>query len=253
MYNIYGITDQGMVRLENEDAFFINGTAYHEGSVYLENVEEVFIGVADGMGGSKGGKIASTLVVNELGHHLGTFNHENIKQDMTTIHQRLLNAPDQNIGSHGMGSTLVAFKTQGNENILVNIGDSRGYLYRNGYIRQLTKDHTLAEHLCELGMIGIEQKHNHSQSHILTQCLGGDCKVVIDPHVVYNKVLNHNDILLFCSDGLYHGVNEDQLETIIQSHTSLQTMGQKLIHIANTLDGSDNTTIILIQVVKSKC
>ncbi|MBI6001991.1 PP2C family protein-serine/threonine phosphatase [Clostridium perfringens] len=249
MFRAYGVTNTGKVRAHNEDSYLVNGDVKSEGSIFIDNAKEIFVAVADGMGGAEGGEIASNLVLRNLKDSLIILEERAINKDINIINDRILEATENNIGRVGMGSTLVAIKVIDDKSAIINVGDSRVYLYRDGFIRQLTKDHTLVQQLYELGVIERDEMKTHSKSHFLTQCIGGRKKSIIEPQVILNRKFIEGDILILCSDGLYNKINEDNLEDLIGKSNDIRDIGDKLINLANELGGDDNITAVLVQVI----
>lgn len=248
MYSIYANTDIGVMREHNEDCYLVNGIIKSNGSLFLENLEEFFIGVADGMGGANAGEIASNLVLDLLRDKIKSLDEANIYRDINEINNIVLEV-GKDSAKKGMGSTLVAVKLESNNNVILNVGDSRAYVFRADIIRQLSKDHTLVQQLYELGELDREEMKSHEESHILTQCIGGNKKCDINPHLIFDYKLRKNDVLLLCSDGLYNKVNEDEMEKILSMYDDIKTIGDKLIQRANELGGDDNISIVLVKVI----
>lgn len=249
MFSIYGITNTGRVRCINEDALLINGKIISSGDIYIEETDEVFVAVADGMGGEEAGEVASKLTLVELKSKLYQLSEKEIEEDVKIINRKVLDGPSIGIGKVGMGSTLVAFKIQNENNVLINIGDSRGYFYRDGFLRQLTKDHTLVQQLYEAGCISREEIKNHSKSHLLTQCIGANMNSLLKPQVILNKKFIKDDIILLCSDGLHNKIDEDGIEDIISLNNDIKDIGKNLIATANDLGGEDNISLVLVKVM----
>lgn len=248
MYNIYANTDIGVMREHNEDCYLVNGVIKSSGSLFIKNLDKCFVGVADGMGGANAGEVASNLVLNLLKDRIKALEESKVYKDINEINNNVLELGKDSTRS-GMGSTLVAVKLEPNNNVILNVGDSRAYLFRTDIIRQLSKDHTLVQQLYELGEIDREEMKTHENSHILTQCMGGNKKCSINPNLVFDYKFRGNDTLLLCSDGLYNKVNEDEMEKILSMYDDIKTIGDKLIERANELGGDDNITIVLIQVI----
>lgn len=248
MYNIYASTDIGVEREHNEDSYLVNGIIKSSGNLFLENLEKVFVAVADGMGGANAGEVASNLVLDLLKDEIKNLDKESIYRDINKINNKVLEVSKDSTKT-GMGSTLVAIKLDTNNNVILNVGDSRAYLFRADIIRQLSKDHTLVQQLYELGQIDREEMKTHEKSHILTQCIGGNSKCDVNPNLVFDYKFREGDILLLCSDGLYNKVNEDEIEEILSMNTNIKTIGDKLVERANELGGDDNITIVLVEVI----
>ncbi len=142
-----------------------------------------------------------------------------------------------------MGTTLTAAYSMGVNLFIVHLGDSRVYLYRDGTIRQLTKDHTVAQAMADAGHISHEAVRHHVKRNALTNFLGGhNGKVRAEFRWLR---LADGDRLLLCSDGLNEMVNDASIARIIGRHTSVREATQSLLHEALNRGGKDNVTIIV--------
>lgn len=236
-------SDIGQQREENEDyvGFFKNKAGVQ------------FAIVADGIGGHQGGDVASEMAVSHMGYRF-----ENTTFDQPTAAVKWLAAEVQDENQHiiekarefsdlnGMGTTMVAALIFNDEFLMANIGDSRGYLFRDGKLQQLTEDHSLVNELVKRGEISAEQARQHPQKNIITRTLGISPDADIDTNLYH---MQPDDQLLLCSDGLTNMVTDDQLTTVLQS--SDQTATEKcetLIKLANTAGGADNITALIVVV-----
>lgn len=248
MSEIFAITDKGMVREKNEDCFLVNSEVKNNGELYVSNVNNFVIAVADGMGGARGGEIASFLVLDSLSDINVEDSFLDIRKKLKEINQRVNNYAKSNKDLYGMGSTLVGLLYNQHKSIIFNLGDSRLYLFRKGYIRQLTKDHSLVQRLQDIGEISREEKKEHKLSNILTQCLGGDKISEIDPEVIEDITFTEGDLVIMCSDGLYNMLDDDIFEEMLKKDCNIHTLGKSLIYEANLRGGEDNMTLILVKV-----
>jgi protein phosphatase len=235
-------TDVGLRREENQDAFgIVKKDRYH---AYI---------VADGMGGVKGGGIASRLAIAIVEEELAKCEDLSVDRLVsavqnanTAIHEKGGNDPNLS----GMGTTLVGLVFSATGVVLINVGDSRAYRFRRGTIRQLSEDHTLVGELIRSGAISKEQAANHPVSHMLTRSLGPvqevqvDCKELSEP-------AEAGDVYLLCSDGLYGLVSEREILAILRE-SSLDEASQSLIALSNDRGGNDNITLILVSVGEHK-
>jgi protein phosphatase len=226
-------THKGMVRQNNEDSLYPEKSGESEGPVVLM--------VADGMGGHVAGEVASRLAVNaaassslEPGDRVAAANR--------AIREEVARQPDL----EGMGTTmtLVELTPEGVAHF-GHVGDSRAYLYRDGSLKQLTADHTVAAEMVALGQITAEEAEDHPRSHMIVRCLGLTRFVNVDE---IELELEPGDRILLCSDGL---------NSMVPHATISQTLGEgtadevawRLIELANKTGGHDNITIILIDVL----
>ena len=129
-----------------------------------------------------------------------------------------------------------------------NLGDSRVYLYHREKLDKLTKDHTLADYLVELGIITEEQAENHPNKSSLTQFVGMEREQKVEPYFSDEIQLEIGDKVLICSDGLYNMVDNLSIAHMLGSSMSLSELGKALIERALAAGGADNVTLILISV-----
>ena len=143
----------------------------------------------------------------------------------------------------GMGTTLTAAYSIGVDLFIIHLGDSRAYLYRNGDLMQLTKDHTVAQAMADAGYIAPEEVRHHHKRNVLTNFLGGHHgKVKADVRWLR---LADGDRLLLCSDGLNDMVDDSAITQILQKHDNPQQAAQTLLDAALARGGSDNVTVIV--------
>jgi protein phosphatase len=211
------------------------------------------MGVADGMGGHAFGELASMLVLRTGWEQSPTNINWNwiitdsqvqeLKEKVEIIFRRmdealLLKAREQP-DCRGMGTTLTAAYTIGREAFVAHVGDSRAYLFHNGKLMQLTRDHTLAEERIERGLPILAQ----SWYHTLTNCLGakkGDVDVEF-----HHFNLENNDQLLLCTDGLSDMVPDTEIADTLDVARAPQETVNALIELALEKGGKDNVSVVL--------
>lgn len=262
--NIYGKSDVGLERKHNEDAFLIGSIIENKEDVYTEvYLESSFIkkygfliAVADGIGGHAAGDVASELALNHLSRFFLSSQNallqneeviKTLKDSIIAAHNVILDMGKTNIDYSGMGTTLVGTYFTSNKLYVYNVGDSRLYRFRNGALRQLTKDHSLVQILIDTRQIIHEESYTHPQKNVITNSLGGGdnkCK----PDIVDNLTYFTGDIFLLCSDGLSDMVAEDIIEGILNSEKSIQEKVICLINTANDNGGKDNITVVLFMI-----
>lgn len=229
-------TDVGLRREENQDSF---GVVERPGL-------RLFI-VADGMGGVKGGGIASNLAVQTVKEQLSKdkIGQSELVAAVEAANEAIFKRGGTDEGTQGMGTTFVGAAFVEGGMFVINVGDSRAYRIRQGEIEQLTEDHTLVRELLRTGAITPEQAENHPVSHMLTRSLGPAADVNVD--CVFTSDVTDGDVLLLCSDGLYNLVYDSEMQQLVQQN-SLDEAIQKLIDLANSRGGTDNITVILVRV-----
>ena len=208
MMNIWGITDVGLVRRENQDAY---GVRFNEGSGHTICV------VCDGMGGPGGGKLASSLAVNTfidtcLSNLRRDMTWEQVKETAasavaaanTVVYERSCSEP----ALYGMGTTLVSAIIRDGWAVFNNVGDSRAYRVHNGCIIRITKDHSFVEQLIDKGDITAEEARRHPRRNLITRALGPEAVEFSDS---FEAALEPGDWLLLCTDGLVGTVTDEEM------------------------------------------
>ena len=128
---------------------------------------------------------------------------------------------------------------------MVNVGDSRAYLFRNGSLSQITEDHTYVNELLKSGVITIEEAENHSQKNVITRAVGAEPSVRAD---FFQTALEKDDILMLCSDGLYGEVDEQKLIEILGGRNTMSVTCTHLVDEAIRCGGRDNITVICLKI-----
>jgi PPM family protein phosphatase len=225
--DIGSATDIGRVRERNEDAVLV--------------VPPLFA-VADGMGGHRGGEVASHVALDtmeELEAAAAGSLADRVRHANRAVWDRA--AGDDHLT--GMGTTLTAVRLDGDTAILAHVGDSRAYLLRDGELRQLTTDHTLVERMLRSGEITEEEADVHPHKNVLTRALGTDQEVDVEELSV---ALQDGDRLLLCSDGLTGMVTEDQIQAILETGVEPQQAAERLVRAANRAGGVDNISVVVL-------
>lgn len=231
-------TDIGMRREENQDAFGV-----------IENANYRLFVVADGMGGVKGGAIASSIAIEVLKASLESkidISENDLCHALELANSEILAKGAADTSLTGMGTTCVALVFSGTRMYITNVGDSRAYRIRRDKIKRLTEDHTLVQELLRSGTINTKQAKNHPVSHMLTRSLGPTAEVLVDCQLCDNGPAR-GDIYILCSDGLYNMIRDKEILSIIQEYT-LEDAVSKLIMLANDRGGTDNVTVIGIEI-----
>ncbi|GKT02614.1 Stp1/IreP family PP2C-type Ser/Thr phosphatase [Furfurilactobacillus sp. WILCCON 0119] len=210
-----------------------------------------FAMVADGIGGHQGGDVASSMAVSHMGSRFeetrftdpGTaakWLSSEAQQENDTIVAKAQQYRDLN----GMGTTIVAAIIFDEQFLLANIGDSRGYLLRNGKLDQLTEDHSLVNELVKMGQLSIEDAQRHPDKNIITRTLGINDEADIDINLYHALP---GDLVMLCSDGLTNMVPDDKIHEVLTATTpTLQEKCQTLVNLANEAGGRDNITVLLM-------
>jgi len=253
-----GATDVGRLRTINQDSF-----------VLLPD-RDLFI-VADGMGGHQGGEVASRLAIETLQVAYQDPTAEALEEAIAVANHRIRNEGDADPDLRGMGTTVVALALLADEPatgdgdgdgdgtaaadhpappsrlLVANVGDSRGYLYRDDALVQLTEDHSVVADLVRDGRITAEEAEVHPQRNIVTRVLGVYESVEVDLWPV-DPV--RGDRFLLCSDGLFNEVGADQICSVLRRLADPNEASAELIRLANEGGGRDNITAVVVDVVE---
>ncbi len=234
-------TDIGNQRSENQDNY--RAGRQRDGTVWSV--------VCDGMGGTQGGKIASGVAC-EYMERAFCENIDTLKSP-AKVKQFLYNVTDiansaiyrkseENENMFGMGTTLVCAVVRGSLAQFVHVGDSRAYLYTNGYLMQLTKDHSMVQELLSQGRITSQEAENHPNKNLITRALG----VASDVEIDYGEcAVKKGDIILLCTDGLTNFVSDEEITKIL-SKVKFDETANALISRTLETDGLDNVTVLLV-------
>lgn len=238
---IYAKTDIGKAREMNQDFIYVS-----------QNMGDIQLCIlADGMGGYKGGEIASSLATLSAKEYIEK-NINNIELEYENILNLIKKAMDYaNVSVHQkgmqieeleqMGTTLEICLIYNNKMYIGHIGDSRIYRIRKNIIRRITTDHSYVETLVKDGTITREEAFYHPKKNMLIKALG--CTEKIEPDITIKEFLP-GDVILMCSDGLTNMLKEDEIYNIIREDE--ENACGKLISKANELGGFDNISVILI-------
>ena len=230
-----GRSDVGRVRSGNEDALLIGTTVF---------------AVADGMGGHRGGEVASAAALGPLSALDGRrFDSADaalaaLTDAVVTANADVSRRSQAEPGLEGMGTTLTAVLVDGRDAHLVHVGDSRAYLARGGRLVQLTDDHTLVQALLDQGRITRDQVATHPHRSVITRAVGVASQVEVD---AFSLTLRDGDRIVLCSDGLSGVVDDAAIaRTVLEQPPALAV--DALIAAANAAGGPDNITALIVAV-----
>lgn len=229
-------THIGLVRENNEDSFWVG---------------EHCLLVCDGMGGHQAGEVAAKLAVDIIKAYPfgGKDRQKEVRSAIEQAHREILAAAEKESELRGMGTTAtlacLTRQEQQIELVLGHVGDSRGYLFADGKLSQITQDHSVVGELIRAGSITAQEAKNHNQRHMLTQALGGTGEIEIEINV---KTLKPGAILLLCTDGLTDVVEDKRIEQVLAKAAEYENTAQALVDLANKLGGPDNITVIVAQI-----
>jgi len=209
--------------------------------------------VADGMGGAAAGEVASEMAATSIYRYLIDTWQSDPHVNENTFATRLREAVElANLHIHnyarehpevrGMGTTATVAGIWRDRLYLAQIGDSRGYLVRNGQARQLTRDQSLTQRLVDVGELTEEEAEASERRNIILQALGPDVLVKVD---VSWQTLQQGDVLVICSDGLSNQVRRDDIAKAIVDDPDVATVCHHLVALANERGGPDNITVVV--------
>ena len=204
--------------------------------------------VADGMGGHRAGEVASSMAVTHIGSRFQNMSSLGTKVDAITwlkdiieeVNTNIIKYAEEHVDSTGLGTTLVCAILTSEYLVFANVGDSSGFVLKNGTLYKVTKDHTLVNILVETGELRPEEAINHPQKNVLMRALGASEKVEVDIFDVENNI----DGIFLCSDGLSNMVTKEQIEKVLNDEDlDIEEKVDKLIVKANLRGGNDNISI----------
>lgn len=234
-----GKSDVGLIRPNNEDTFVVNCKAN-------------YCLVADGMGGAAAGETASQIFA-QTADEIFADSVPRTEQDVLACVQSTFRNANDRILSHvaehpehqGMGCTaeLLAFTASGF--VIGHMGDSRTYRFREGVLKQLTKDHSLVQDQIDQGLITEEQARTHSMRNVILRAVGVRPSPALD---TLRGPVYQGDIFLLCSDGLTDLVEDSEINGVLNLNGDLVLKSEHLIDLAKKAGGKDNITVVLAEV-----
>ena len=240
---IWGATDRGMVRKQNQDTFR-----------WTKLNDSQFLGVVcDGMGGAKSGDVASKLASEVFEADISQSVEpdmdqqsivkmlvDGVKSANRAVYEQSLVSPD----FKGMGTTLVAVFLQGSAAYIINVGDSRCYYLSEGEVSQVTEDHSVVGLMVARGPISEEEARTHPNKNLITRAVGTEPDVECD---CFYLGLDQGEYLLLCSDGLSNMVSRPEMLFEITHGENGTRCCQRLIDIAKNRGAPDNVTVVLMK------
>jgi len=245
---VASLTDPGRVRPNNEDAFGHFGPSNDD----EEGKTGWLFVVADGMGGHRGGEIASALAVQTIESSYcadtGSSRSAALKLAVEGANRLILEESVSKPSLTGMGTTCTAMAVHGGFAYFVHVGDSRAYVLRDGEFVQLTQDHSLVGEMVRSGILSDEDARNHPKRNVITRSLGVQPTVVADTPFTPFK-LEENDVFVLCSDGLTSMVDDVEIGELAIGNTPA-TAAKMLVDLANQRGGKDNVTVVVVKVAE---
>lgn len=234
------LTDPGKIRDHNEDSV-----------IALKNsAGEILMAVADGMGGHRGGEIASSIAISHIGKRfseIGSIGNKEdavnwIKDVVSEANVLIYKYTSENPESTGMGTTLVLSVLTKDFLLFGNIGDSSGYVLKNEKLHKITSDHTLVNLLVKSGELTEEEAKEHPRKNVLMRALGATTKVEMDVFDVETDI----DGIMLCSDGLTNMLDDEQIANVLCDSNTVEEKLKKLIIKSNNRGGTDNISVAFL-------
>ena len=225
-------THTGMMRRSNEDAHLAR--------------PPLFV-VADGMGGSRAGEVASGIAVSTFEGLAGTSGlpEELLRATIADANTRIHATAERDAATAGMGTTITAALVSDAAVSFGHVGDSRAYLWRDGVLQQLSDDHSLVGELVRRGALTPEEAERHPQKNIITRTVGTEPALAVD---TWTLEAVEDDVFLLASDGLNNMVRDPEIARILGAAPSLALAARELVRAANAAGGIDNITALLFRV-----
>lgn len=241
---LWGITDSGKVRRQNQDVFKI---------LLDEDKDVALIVVCDGMGGARAGDVASALAAKTFMNHMAKYVDQADSQEETAsrmsdavqsanraVYEKSMRNPDLS----GMGTTLTAAMSTSSGVVMVNVGDSRVYHITLNGIKQITKDHSVVEDMVLKGNLSRADARWHPKKNLITRALGINNDEDLD---VFFLCLKPGEYILLCTDGLSNVVMDSEILFQIQCGDSVKECCEKLVEMALSRGAPDNVTAVLFK------
>jgi len=233
-FEVYGATDPGCVRTNNEDTYLIDQSK----GLYL---------LADGMGGARAGEHASRLAVDTVDERIRASNDatpELLAASFEAANEAVLTASTNDEALRGMGTTLVGVLECGDGLAVASVGDSRCYLFENGELKLISEDQTWAHEIGQhLGIDPVAMR-SHPMRHVLTMAIGADPSLRIHNYRLQPGV---GAKILMSSDGLHGVIPAEKISETLNSGQSLEAQCHYLIDEARKAGGPDNITVVLLR------
>lgn len=264
--DVFGLSDRGRVRAENQDQFLIASLhkllRVHQSSLPPEDITTLIsesrgyiLLVADGVAGRPDGQAASGTVVKTIAHHVThlmdlyrrldsgnerTFVSE-LEKSVLKSHDVLVQEGKKEYGGRGGATTLTMVAALWPNAYVIQVGDSRCYRLRDGGLERVTEDQTLAQALLDKGALTVTEAHRSPLQGVLASALGGRD---VSPRI-YATDCRWDDIVLLCTDGLTRHVTDAEIEAELRAIRSAQQSCQRLIQLALDRGGADNLTVVI--------
>jgi PPM family protein phosphatase len=236
------VSEVGLKRTNNEDA-------------YLDLPGLGLFAVSDGMGGAAAGEIASRIFIDTVSEFFSNDIQRSEKEIYELVqnifshsNKRIIDFAFNNPDCAGMGCTADVLVFSGERFVVGHVGDSRIYIFRNGDLLQLTKDHSFVQQQVDNGIITPQEARKHVRKNVLLRALGTNQTLSFD---MMRGRSFRQDLFLLCSDGLTDMVEDAKIKDVLASNKNLSDKATKLMQLANAGGGRDNITVVICQVLES--
>lgn len=228
------LSDVGSVRTVNEDAF-------------LEAPDIGLWAVADGMGGHEGGQIASRAVIDSLDCTPDLSSEaafvKDIRERLIAANHRIGAISQEYFAGRVIGSTVTILLVYDRKAVCLWVGDSRLYLFRDGRLRQVNRDHTAVAELVEQDLLTAEEMDHHSLRNVITRAVGAHDELEVDYR---EQEIRPGDVMILCTDGLNKVVSDEEIASTLSGGTP-EHMAHELLRMALARNAPDNVTVSVVQ------
>ena len=255
---IFGVTNVGLIRHDNQDAFLIANletgdiATMSAPSLVSVHTAPFILVVADGVGGAASGALASSIATETILSELHRWWHKvpkrtpesveaALKRGIDAANRAIFQKASESPEHHGMGTTTTLALVLDGEAYIAQVGDSRAYLVRKAVARQLTKDQSFVQRLIDAGRMTAKEAAQSEHRNIILQALGPEEKVVTD---FYRVKLENDDYLVLCSDGLSNQVSNDEIARITRGIGRPEEICEALVEEAMHTGAPDNVTVV---------
>ncbi|MGI6752404.1 MAG: Stp1/IreP family PP2C-type Ser/Thr phosphatase [Anaerovoracaceae bacterium] len=242
MINVACKTDRGKTRSTNEDSLL----CFKEDNVFM---------IADGVGGHNAGEIASSLATEVTAAYIkhnplkDVENDKELKEYFMNCFQEanasVLRVSAMRGDKASMATTALLTYVKDNRMYMVNMGDSRGYLFRDSNMMQITEDHTYVNQLVKEGKLDPLLIEDYPDKHIITRALGAEEEVIPD---FFQFDVYKGDRILLCTDGLYNEVSDEEIKVLMKNALNVEVLTEELVNRAKQHGGRDNITVICLEI-----
>ena len=239
---LWGLTDPGNLREQNQDSY----------AMLSFSRDRSLMIVCDGMGGAKSGNVASSLAVDVFTDEVRRCQKSGLAPEraaeilrgaLELANKAVYEQAQLSDDFSGMGTTLVAALILKDTAVIINVGDSRAYLFTSDGVQLLTIDHSIVEYMVQRGELTHEQAKNHPSKNLITRAVGTEKQVAAD---VFSLTAEPGDCLLLCSDGLSNQMADQEILFEVVHGAQKADCCQRLLDIAKSRGAPDNVTSVLI-------